>query len=528
MFIVVADADGQPTYRGVVWDQPLERVVGVNDLHRMSRAGINDVRTGVVGDTVLFAMADSLGITFFQDLPLAYLSAEVYRDSASAFLDQSLDSLISRAERYASARTLGLAMKSDTSVEEVCTTVDAVAARLNEATSVTISTYYVTDFFENDRCVGGRSLTVYGRSPSMQHFRLSPPVRVIGLTVGHRVVHGRHGGWRHLFSEEQQARRLENSLNHVFGMTNIAAVFVERWSDEPARASHDGDALRRQFGIIGPGGIPGRSFEVVDGIYTSKQTVFAIDAGSRREITGMWIIIVGWILVGSVSVAYMSSPQMRQMAPRYFMSHGFFRESVAEGRDAIPVASLVMLFAIAGSAGIIGTVIVSHFAETRAAQAFVYGLPDSLQNAVPLFMTRTFLLWVLISSLYALFMTSWTSLLSFWSRFGSTLLLPWQTLLLVVWPRWPILLVMFGALSVGAVNPSNSQVFLICAITLVTALLSIYRTINDYRLTAGMSWTRMLLPLMLNPTLIILLVLIIIALANADRAAFMAHLIRFE
>ncbi|NND70910.1 MAG: hypothetical protein HKN43_04970 [Rhodothermales bacterium] len=527
--ISLCDVSGQPQYRGVVWDQPLEQHIAVSDLGRMAQAGITAVRTGVVTDTTLFVVADSLGIQFFQDLPLAYLPAVQYADSVDQYLDKNLPILVDRARRFRSSSTYGLSLKSDTTEELLCDAMTDAAERMTRAAADGgVALYYVTEFLDNDACQSGRVFTLYGRSASERYLSNGSRSRVVGLSVGYRVVHGRRGGWRHLHSEEQQARRLEQTLIRVFDLPSVAALFINRWSDDPTRTSHDGDALGRQFGILGPGGIPGPAFGVVRGMFTGHQLVFAIDAGKPRQITGVWLVILGWILMGSVSVAYGVSPQMRQMAPRYFMSHGFFRESVAEGRAAIPVASLVILFAIAVSAGIIGTVIITHFSETRMVQAFVFSLPGSLQVLAPLFITRPALLCVLIACLYALFMTMWTSLLSIWSNFGSVLLLPWQTLLLVVWPRWPILLVMLAALSVSAGNTSTTAVAIICVATIVTAVSSIYRTINDYRLTAGLSYLKLIIPLLLNPSLLLLTVTTIIVLANRDIAAFMIHLLRLQ
>lgn len=524
--LAAADVDAQDRYRGVIWDPPLELHTAVQDLVRMSNAGINAARTDVVTDTTILNVADSLGIQFFQDLPLFYLPATAIADSLPAFLETSIDSIVARADRHSSADVIGLAVKGDTSEPEACEAMAAAASRLADRSGGNISTYYVTEFEESDACQNGRSFVIMGRVATNRFLRLNTPTTPVGITVGYQVVPGRSAGWRHTHSLEQQARRLEDILNQVKDREDVSAVFVERWSDEPGRAAHDGDMLRRRFGIIGPGGIAGLSYEVVRGIFTGQQHVFAIDAGTRRKITGVWLVSLGWLLLGSLAIAYASSPQMRQMAPRYFFSHGFFRESVAEGRDAIPVASLLMLIVIALSAGLIGTVILTHFSETRFLQALIYSLPDNLQTGLVLFVNQPALLCILIACLYAIFMTSWTSLLSFWSRFGGNLLLPWQTLLLVVWPRWPIMLVMLAALAINDGSTTNQEIFAICGATLVSAVHAIYRTINDYRLTAELSWARLLPPTLLNPSLVALGVTISLVLANGEVAEFLIHLLR--
>ncbi len=492
----------------------------------MRQAGINAVRTAVVTDTLLFEIADSLGIQFFQDLPIFYLPSSALADSLPSYLRQNIDFLVGRASRYESADIIGIATKSDTSEPASCDVLDRATEQLTTASAGKISTYYVTDFEVDDKCRSGRALAIMGRAASNRFLRLDSRAGNVGVTVGYQVVPGRTAGWRHLNSMEQQARKLEIILNEVINRENIRAVFVERWSDEPGRLNHDADALGRRFGIIGPGGIPGKSYDIVSGIFTGRQLVFAIDAGTRRSITGVWLVMLGWLLVGTLAISYASSPQMRQMAPRYFMSHGFFRESVAEGRDAIPIASLIMLIAIALSAGLIGTVILTHFAETRFMQALAFSLPWYVQTSLVLFVNQPFLLCLLIACLYALFMTSWTSLLSLWSRFGATLLLPWQTLLLVVWPRWPILIVMLAALAVSDGASTNREIFLICAATIVSAIHAIYRSLNDYRLTAQISLARLMVPAILNPSLLALTIFVIMVLANRDTTEFLIHLLQ--
>lgn len=526
MSTLLATASGQGEYQGVIWDPPLEQHTAIQDLERMRNAGINAARTTVVTDTTILTVADSLGIQFFQDLPAFYLPATALADSLPAYLDANIDSLVARAQRYESADIIGVAIKSDTSEPATCEAIAAAASRLVDQSSGRISTYYVTEFEESDQCRNGRSLVVMGRAASSRFLRIATPTSTVGVTVGYEVVPGRSAGWRHTHSLEQQARKLEDVLNQVRVRDDISVIFIERWSDEPGRAAHDGDMLKRRFGIIGPGGIAGLSYEVVSGIFTGQQYVYAIDAGTRRIITGVWLVSLGWLLLGALAIAYASSPQMRQMAPRYFFSHGFFRESVAEGRDAIPIASLLMLVVIALSAGIIGTVILNHFSETRFLQALVYSLPEDLQTGLVLFVNQPALLCILIACLYAIFMTSWTSLLSFWSRFGGNLLLPWQTLLLVVWPRWPIMMVMLAALAINDGSSTNLEIFLICLVTLVSAVHAIYRTLNDYRLTAEVKWSRMLVPAMLNPSLVALAVTTTLILANGDVAEFLIHLLQ--
>jgi hypothetical protein len=93
---------------GVVWTPPESVEHATRVLQDMAADGVEAVRTPLLLDERLIRVADTLGMQWYQDLPLSYLSAEALQDTLS-FARIQLDQWMAVAERHPSLRHVGLA-----------------------------------------------------------------------------------------------------------------------------------------------------------------------------------------------------------------------------------------------------------------------------------------------------------------------------------------------------------------------------------------------------------------------------------
>ena len=83
--------------QGVAWAAPEDIGSAAADLGAKRRMGVEAVRTHLVRDERLLAVADSLGLSLFQELPLAGLPALSLLDTLT-HARQLLDATLERAQ----------------------------------------------------------------------------------------------------------------------------------------------------------------------------------------------------------------------------------------------------------------------------------------------------------------------------------------------------------------------------------------------------------------------------------------------
>jgi hypothetical protein len=525
--------------KGVVWQMPALAWQAEADLIRMKSAGVEAVRTQDLPPNRLLTLADTLGIHFFYDLPLVDLPARRLLDTLDRALGM-LDLAISSALVHPSLRHFGLAIHGDTSDPASCRYFDALSSRVRERAPEGSRSYYETRFVEADVCFPAVDfvLLVAVDEPSpgglLARWHQSAPSRgPAGIgSLGTWVRSDTLRGLRVPRSEEAQARYLETHLNDALRPSPAAspiAVFVYRWRDVVASAPSPALDLRaaylRPYGLLAESGVPRLSYSVLEGIYTGRQTVFAFPSGQPAADRNSWAILLGWAVIVLLGLFYSFSPRFRHMVPRYFRAHGFYRDAVREGRDLLFGASSVLLTAICIGAAMVVAALIE---AVRHHQAFLhlFGLiPETFQRAFVALVSQPTLLVLLAGSLYALGILVWSSLLAFAVRRRYPLL-PGQAVMLVVWPRWPNLVLM-AAVMVLSTQPhevlaQGAPWLALCF--LVVTVFSVARTLYDY---SGV--TRAHLPMLsvlalANPILLVLLLAALLAVNHLPELTYAWHL----
>ena len=335
-------------------------------------------------------------------------------------------------------------------------------------------------------------------------------------------------------SPEAQARYLETNLRKLL-TTNAGttaqpvAVFVHQWRDVPTTgplpALDLADPYVQRYGLFDASGEPRPAYSVVEGFFSGRQMVFALDAGRPLRARAPWTSLMGWGVVLLLGVCFAASPRFRQLVPRYFFARGFYRESVREGRDLVLWTSIVMLIAMALSVGIFGAILLDAVRATDAFGVLFRALPPSVQTTGVRLLAQPWSLVLLIGSLYALGVVLWTSLLSFASR-GRYLLKPGQALMLVLWPHWPLLPIMFAAMAAPALPPALALRLLGVLAGLVVLVMSyaVFRTLRDYAAVTHAPGHHLLALALVSPSALALVVALFMALELRSDIWFFWHL----
>lgn len=441
--------EGNTPLRGIVWSEPDNTRDAVRELSLFAKSGVQAVRVDVLQDTLLYAVGDSLGLQFFQELPVKLYPARILLDSIDAAVAM-MEAALSQSVGHRSARHFGLSLSSDNSVSEACRYYDTLTATVKNRMP-DASTYYLTAFLEDDACTQSVDFVLLDRyatnrialSASADRFDAGK-ARAYGIgALGRRLEASDGVGLRQPYSAESQARFFEDNLPRLLapavGSPTFVAVFVENW-----RSSGTPPAGRIEYSIVN-GTRPRPAWSVVSGIYSGRQNVFAFPAGDYPANEKPWLAILGLVVVFVLALAYSASPQFRQLVPRYFLSHGFYREAVAQGRDVTHVINGALLTAISLSIGIVGSMLFYAIRFKQLVQTILEWIPDSMAVGLMSLSARPWLMAIVVGAFAALGTLVWISLMSLASRLGRTLS-PMQTLMIALWPQWPILLLLPVAL----------------------------------------------------------------------------------
>lgn len=537
------EGDAQPVgsdttlLKGMVWTAPADVERAEADLIRMRDMGVQAVRMGLVQEERLLTLADTLGIHLFQEVPLDYLSAPELADTL-AYAMRVLALALDRAQGHPSARHFGLARRSDTSNPRACAFFEQLAAQVHRQPGS--QAYYLSAFIEGDQCAGAVDLVLLDARDAVapesllvrwQIAHSNVPVGLAGL--GTWVRAGAEPGLRHPHSPASQARYLETHLRTLLAggssTPTPAALFIYRWRDvqtDRPSVRYDMDRpYQPGFGLWTKDDVPRPAVDVVQGFYTGEQTVFAFPTGDEPPLPTPWNVLIGWLVVILVTVCYVMSPRFRHMVPRYFQARGFYREGIREGRDVLLGASVLLLVALALGVGVLGSSLLEGVREEPAFQLLFQRLPPQMQATGVALLAKPWMLVLLLGSLYALSIALWTSILSFLSRRRQQLV-PGQALMLVLWVRWPFLVLMIGAMVVPSLPDRLARYVLVglAAVALLVSVYAFFRTLIDYSAITYVSIYQVLLAGLFNPIVIIALLLLVLALDMRAVLTFAYHL----
>ena len=443
-----APAESAPgaTARGVVWYQPDDLDAALRDLRAMRDAGVTAVRTDLVTRASILRTADLFGLELYQGLAVADLPAARLADTL-AFAQRELSAALALAQGHPSARAFGLARFADTSTPEACTYFRTLADLVRSDGPPGAQTYYVSRFVEDDVCAETVDLVLLDareREPLalLQRWRAAHETPVgIGF-FGAPVNDGVEGGYRTPRSPAAQARFLENGLDALLSLEPApAAVFIFRWRD----------GVEAPFGLLSQANTQRRAYDVVRGFYTGRQRVFAIDAGAApiaREGASTFVLL-GWGIVILLALLLWLAPRFRQIVPRYFTRHAYYRETLQRGRAAEDWANLGLAVAVVLSAGLIGAVALEAATQTVVIEATMSGLQPLTQARLLRVLDTPWAAILMIGLIYSV----WLVLNMVWMLILAGKrhrIRPAQALTLAVWSRWQVLALMVGAVLLAA------------------------------------------------------------------------------
>lgn len=514
--------------KGLVWTIPADLNQAETELLAMHRMGVEAIRTGLVQHERLLTLADTLGLHFFQELPLDALPDAALNDTLG-YARRVLELAIERARNHPSARHFGLARRSDTSTPAACAFFEHLAERVHRLPNS--RAYYLSAFIEADRCAGAvdfvllDALDTPDPAALLRRWQAAQTSRPAGIgALGTWVRTNAGTGLRDPHAPEAQARYLETHLPTLLSHTAGSlppVVFVYRWRDIRSAApspAHDlARPYQKSYGLFAFDGTMRPAHPVVRGFFTDTQTIFAFPAGIAPAQAIPWTLLFGWLVFILIAGCYAFSPRFRDTVPRYFLAHGFYRESIREGREVLFGSSVVLLIATALCVGVLG----SLFLETvRREVAFQYSfgiVPEPVQIVGVALLAQPWMLVLLLGSFYALGVALWTSLLSFASRRRQPLI-PGQALMVVLWARWPSPLLMAGAMVVPTLPGTQAVtvMLLLAGAWVLTTLWAIVRTLSDYAAITGCSPYLVIAMAFANPLPVLLLIGLSTALATPD------------
>ena len=521
---------------GVTWSIPEDEETALAQLLEMRRVGIGAVRTSVVRHRSLLIAADSLGIRFFQDIDVGFLPARQLVDSID-YARGILHSIIRESRSFRSARYVGLARLADTSDPEACRYFESLADEV-EQSGAELTTYYTTLFFRSDRCahtVDGVLLEMRDVGVSVLDSDARRSSRDTPAVLGFASL----GTWVNLDpdnlgvlnsrSPEWQARYLEGVLATLSGgawRRSGGYAFVHRWQDPIRLDDEFTDIVQRRYGLLTASGVPRPAFHVLTGFVSGQQTVFAFERGEPPGTRWMWMTIVGWGALALLGLIYATSPQMRHMIPRYFLSHGFYREAVSGGRDSLPGESIALLTCVSVGVGMLLATLAYEISLEPVFEVTRSWLDPEGRDFTGALLDQPWTLTAVLASLYALALVGWTSTMSIISRAGSGLL-PAQVLMLVVWSQWPLLLLLLASPAIAASDPEVrlGASVTVTGVVIVVTLWSFMRTLVDFFSISRPSLIWFVIGIALHPVGAVTVGGVILLLMHyPDHVAYVVHL----
>lgn len=451
---------------GMVWSAPDDRAAALDELLAMRRTGVRVVRTGLIADTLVLRAGDLLGLSFYQDLPIANLPAPALLDTL-AYAERLLGESLARAQGYQSARHYGLTLYSDTSDPRARPYFERLASLAQTQGPDGVQVYYLSRFPASDRCAALVDLVLLDARDgnpaavlAQWRERQETPAGI--GSFGAPVRPGRDGGWRLPGTQASQARILESGLGGLLEGPPPAVFFVHRWRDGRADAALDQRAEVQGvgYGMLDEDGRSRLALDVVAGFYTGTQRVFAFDAGTTapEARTAAPLVLMGWLIIIGLGLLYGFAPRFGTLASRYFGRHDLYRESIQRGYDLNAGLNVALGLGLVIAAGIVGaaslrglgrtdalaTAISGWAAENQARLTDLLGIPFALVGVIALL----YVLWLLFNMIWLLILAG--------RRYR---IRPPQALTLVIWSRWSVFALMVGAMLLATMPPRTATAF---------------------------------------------------------------------
>lgn len=521
---------------GFVWEPPAGIGAARQQLSAIRQAGANAIRMESIPSPDVVTLADRLGLSLYIDLPVERMPAS-HLIKAQDYAEALLDSVLALARQHPSIRHVGLARHSDTSDSTACAYFDALVARARPNAPAGMQFYYTSRFIDADTCAASVDfvlLDLLGHPDpvrSLRRWRASGRTTPAGIaSLGTWVRRDDRDGLLVPHSAAAQGRYLEASLPVLISDTlsmPLPAVFIYHWQDRERSLPVVHQDLEKpfveRFGLHTLAGEPRQAYRVVEGILTGRQDVFAFEEGRVRSGDAPWTTLLGWGVVLMIGIFYASSPRFRHMIPRYFQAHFFFRESVREGRDVLFGSSTVLLTALGIVTGLMLSVSLSILQREYVFSLLFGWIPESTQTAAAAIMASPLVFALLVVCGYIILLMVWTILLALITTLAFPMT-PAQVLMLVVWSRWPMLLLLPVSMVLGVTPGAGvGAVALLLGAWLLAELYATGRTLYDL---VSVSRTRAhfaVLGFVLHPVIVVGAALLVLAIANEPEVGFAWH-----
>jgi hypothetical protein len=458
----------------------------------MAGQGINAVRVDLVTDRNVHVLAEMFEVRLFQEIGLSFAPPEKAASMVEEIVAR-IDSAMQVGPSDSIQAFLGFGYWNDTADERMCEVLEELV-QAAKAFRPDLQSYYVTPFIDADRCSGIVDFVLLDAVSSDRPDQLLAGWRAVQSTpaglasLGSTVRRGTREGYRVTNSEQAQARGLESALSNLSRLEiPPPAIFIDRWQERrPERLGElhiDGDR-----GLLSPTGTHRPVVSVVKGFFTGEQTVFAFEAGSPVSRDYSWINLLAFITATLFGFAYYSSVGLRALLRRYFLSHSFYLEKVADRRDTAVGLTFFLLAVLSVVASLVGLTIVTMVQPTNFWYVLVSKTPDWISWSLRAGARYPFLLLTGLATVFMTVALVWALILSSLTR-GSSKLGVGQTLLLTVMPRWPVATV--GLLALVLLNSEVQAPILAASILsgLWVILVIVYtsRALSDYLRLLGIS-----------------------------------------
>lgn len=515
---------------GVDWVAPGDFGDAAGDLVEIAEVGFTAVRMPPVYDQDFFTLADTLGLTLYIELPYSHLPSRSLSRALEAS-DSLLTMVLNAGAGHRSAGPIGITRLSDTRSSQACDAIEMIAHRIRAAGRMA---YYTTLFADGDQCTDRVDFVLvdrlrpYGDMDQLQEVmrrEASSQTTRMGLAgVGSSVSEGEETGWSVPGSEEAQARFMETALKALLG-SQLSHVFIHRWRDQAEGDTSVPDPWQRSYGLYAIDSEPRPSLQVVRGMLRGFQDTFAFSEGQPDEHERPWFPVMGWIMIGLTALMYAGRPRFRNMIPRYFFAHGFFRNAVREAREVLPLTSTAILTVTGLSIGLIGSFIITGLQDLALTVHWYRLLDESTRASVTAILNVPFVLTVLIGSMTlvstSVWMGGWMALTGRRAR-----LLPSQALMLASWPRWQVLILLPLAMTLQATAGIPLWSIILLAVGWVaTAIWATIRTTYDLYKIIGVAPGTAVVAWVLHPLVLGMLAATGWALLNWEHVRFAWYLL---
>ena len=518
---------------GMVWERPDSTADALDALLAMRLSGVRVVRTEVIKDPMLFRAADELGISFYQDLPVANLPAGHLLDTLS-FAERELRDMLRMAQVYNSARHFGLARYADTSDPAARAYFERLALVVQQEGPEGSSTYYLTRFPEDDRCnqtVDFVLLDARQDAPSeiLARWRLHHDTPAGIGAFGAPVRSGLEGGWRRHGTLAYQGRTLENGIQSVLAMEYpLRALFVYHWSEYGAEPrDHKAAVEGFSYALIDEDGLGRPALHVVRGFFTGTQHVFAFDAGSPGEAARLAspMVLLGWLIVLALGLVDWTVPRFGMLASKYFGRHDLYCESIQRGYDLNAGLNALISIGLALAAGVAGASVLRGFARTDALSTAISSWSMASQERLTQLLGEPLIFVLLLAlgyALWLLFNILWLYLLA-GRRYR---IRAQQALTLAIWSRWPVFGLMVVAMLLATFSPQTATALapLILFLWLGIEVVAIGRMLNDFARVTRVPIQRAMLIGYGAPMGLILVVIVSLLVTGSAELTFLWHL----